>query len=59
MTANAKNEARKLVIMTSRLYKPGVRQGKIKQRKHEFAVKSLEHSSMPTRGHLLKQRKKS
>ena len=58
MTGNAKNEARKLVIMTSLLYKPGIRQGKITQRKHEFAEKSFEHSSMPTRGSLIKTKKK-
>ena len=59
MTANEKLFiARKLVLMTGRLCKPGIRQGKITQRKHEFAQKSYEHSSMPTRGSLIKTKKK-
>lgn len=59
MTANEKwFIARKLVIMTGRLSKPGIRQGKITKRKHEFAAKSYEHSSMPTRGSLIKTKKK-
>lgn len=59
MTANEKLFiARKLVIMTGRLSKPGIRQGKITKRKHEFAEKRYEHSSILV-DHLLKQRKKS
>ena len=59
MTANEKLFiAGKLVIMTGRLCKPGIRQGKITQRKHEFSEKSYEHSSVPTRGSLIKTKKK-
>ena len=59
MTANEKLFiAEKLVIMAGRLCKPGIRQGKITQRKHEFSEKSYERSSVPTRGSLIKTKKK-
>ena len=56
MTANEKLFiAGKLVIMTGRLCKPGIRQGKITQRKHELKVTSTHLCLLVD--HLLKQRK--
>lgn len=49
----------KLVIMTGRLCKPGIRQGKITQRKHdEFSEKVTRTHLFPLVDHLLEQRKK-
>ena len=59
MTANEKLFiVRKLVIMTDRLCKPGIRQGKITQRKQEFSEKVTSTHLCPLVDHLLEQRKK-
>ena len=59
MTANEKLFiARKLAIMAGRLCKPGIRQGNITQRKHEFAEKVTSTHLCPLVDDLLKERRK-
>lgn len=59
MTANEKLFiVRKLVIMTGRLCKPGIRQGKLHKRNMNFLKKLRVAHLCPLVDHLLEQRKK-